>query len=269
VAQRVADTFVRVYPQLGVQQHSALRHVVLEVLEEEGILSEFPETWNRTLPAFTTVHTRLMEYADRTGHPLRRIAATVASHVSTLFVFNTFRPSGFRLDWARRLADRHSATVLQLHGLTHSVQTAATEFLLWDLIGYLEASGPSPLRCFVVLDEAHRLSFERDTPVERLLREGRKFGVGLILASQQPEDFSPTAFANTATKLIFQLTDERNAVTKYLTRKLRNARSAKDLAAKIGHLPRAHALSVVDNIGQVVRVASFGDREKDLPANAR
>ena len=79
-----------------------------------------------------------------------------------------------------------------------------TEFLLWNLIGFIEAMGPSPLRCFVVLDEAHKLSFDRGSPVEKLLREGRKFGLGLILASQQPEEFIPVAFANTATKVVFQ-----------------------------------------------------------------
>ena len=31
------------------------------------------------------------------------------------------------------------------------------------------------------------------------MREGRKFGLGVILASQQPDDFSPVAFSNTAT----------------------------------------------------------------------
>ena len=54
-----------------------------------------------------------------------------------------------------------------------------TEFLLWNLIGFIEAIGPGPLRCFVVLDEAHKLSFDRGSPVEKLLREGRKFGLGL------------------------------------------------------------------------------------------
>jgi len=83
--------------------------------------------------------------------------------------------------------------LIQLKGLEYSLERAVTEFLLWNLIGYIEALGPSPLRCFIVLDEAHKLSFDQGSPVEKLLREGRKFGLGLILASQQPEDFSTVA----------------------------------------------------------------------------
>ena len=44
--------------------------------------------------------------------------------------------------------------------------------------------------------------------MERLLRLGRKFGLGLVLASQQPEDFSPVAFANTASDLPMAITFE-------------------------------------------------------------
>ncbi len=37
VAQRVADTFARVYPKIGVQQHAVLRQAALEVLSEAGL----------------------------------------------------------------------------------------------------------------------------------------------------------------------------------------------------------------------------------------
>ena len=102
-----------------------------------------------------------------------RFASSAASHVSTLFVFNTFRASGQKLAWADILAARNRVVVIQLQGLEHSLERAVTEFLLWNLIGFIEAMGPGPLRCFVVLDEAHKLSFDRGSPVEKLLREGR------------------------------------------------------------------------------------------------
>jgi len=117
----------------------------------------------------------------------------VASHISTLFVFNTFRSNGQKLAWPEMMEVSNRVFLIQLKGLEYSLERAVTEFLLWNLIGYIEALGPSPLRCFIVLDEAHKLSFDQGSPVEKLLREGRKFGLGLILASQQPEDFSPVA----------------------------------------------------------------------------
>lgn len=260
VAQRVADTFARVYKKIGVQQHAVLRQAVLDVMADTGILADAADTWSSDLPAFAEVQRKLSEYGANPLNPQSRFAASAASHVSTLFVFNTFRPNGQRLSWTDMLAAHNHVVVIQLKGLEHSLERAVTEFLLWSLIGFIEAMGPGPLRCFVVLDEAHKLSFDRGSPVEKLLREGRKFGLGLLLASQQPEDFSPVAFANTATKIVFQVGDERSTISRQLHRKVKNAHSFAEIYQLITKLPRGCAYVVTDNIGRVVKVASFAQR---------
>jgi DNA phosphorothioation-dependent restriction protein DptH len=260
VAQRVADTFARVYKKIGVQQHAVIRQAVLEVMADVGILQNEPDTWSADLPAFGEVQNKLNALTGNPQNPRSRAAATAASHVSTLFVFNTFRPTGQRLSWSEMLDSRHRVVVIQLKGLEHSLERAVTEFLLWSLIGFTEAVGPGPLRCFVVLDEAHKLSFDRGSPVEKLLREGRKFGLGLILASQQPEDFSPVAFANTATKIVFQVGDERSTISRQLHRKIKNAHSFGEIYQLITKLPRGWAYAVTENVGRVVRITGFKDR---------
>jgi DNA phosphorothioation-dependent restriction protein DptH len=260
VAQRVADTFARVYKKIGIQQHSILRQAVLDVMADAQILQNEPESWASDLPAFGEIQVKLNDYAGNNQNGQARFAATAASHVSTLFVFNTFRPNGQRLSWPDMLGARNRVVVIQLKGLEHSLERAVTEFMLWNLIGYIEAMGPGPLRCFVVLDEAHKLSFDRGSPVEKLLREGRKFGLGLILASQQPEDFSPVAFANTATKVVFQVGDERSSISRQLHRKIKNAHSFGEIYQLITKLPRGYAYVVTENIGRVVRITSFADR---------
>jgi DNA helicase HerA-like ATPase len=212
------------------------------------------------LPAFVEVQNKLNDLAASQQNSQSRYAASAASHVSTLFVFNTFRPGGHRLSWTDMLEARNRVVVIQLKGLEHSLERAVTEFLLWNLVGFIEAMGPGPLRCFVVLDEAHKLSFDRGSPVEKLLREGRKFGLGLILASQQPEDFSPVAFANTATKIVFQVGDERSSISRQLHRKIKNAHSFGEIYQLITKLPRGCAYVVTGNIGRVVRVTSFANR---------
>jgi hypothetical protein len=66
--------------------------------------------------------------------------------------------------------------VIQLQRLEHSLERTVTEFLLWNLIGFVESVGPAPMGCFVVLDEAHKLAFVPGSPAEKLLREeGRLF----------------------------------------------------------------------------------------------
>src|SRR5712692_241018 len=145
-----------------------------------------------------------------TGPPISPLLVRPQGAMCTIFVFNTFQDNGLSLDWQNMLDGGDRVFVIQLKGFEHSLERAVTEFLLWNLIGFVESVGPGLMRCFVVLDEAHKLAFVPGSPAEKLLREGRKFGLGLILASQQPEDFSRVAFANTATKMVFQVGDDKS-----------------------------------------------------------
>jgi DNA phosphorothioation-dependent restriction protein DptH len=58
------------------------------------------------------------------------------------------------------------------------------------------------LRLIVILDEAHRLA--KDTSLPKLMKEGRKFGIGIVVASQGVRDFHPAIFENAGTKLLFR-----------------------------------------------------------------
>jgi DNA phosphorothioation-dependent restriction protein DptH len=260
VAQRVADTFARVYKRMGVQQHAVVRQAVLDVMADAKITVDAPKSWTLNLPAFEALQTKLQACGSNPRNAQARFAAAAASHISTVFVFNTFRQGGNKLAWSNLLRIENRVVIIQLKGLEHSLERAVTEFLLWSLIGFIEALGPGPLRCFVILDEAHKLSFDLGAPVEKLLREGRKFGLGLILASQQPEDFSPVAFANTATKIVFQVGDERSSISRQLHRKIKNAHSFGEIYQLITKLPRGSAYVVSENVGRVTRIASFAER---------
>jgi DNA phosphorothioation-dependent restriction protein DptH len=259
VAQRVADTFLRVYPKLGVQQHALIRRAVVDLLSESGIVAENPRSWAQSPPPFRDLEQKISELAGDEDVTTRRAASSAGPHISTLFFFNTFRKTGHALSWSDLVERRKEVWILQLGGLEASVERAVTEFLLWSLIRYFEVLGPSPLRCFVVLDEAHKLAFGPGSPVEKILREGRKFGLGVILASQQPEDFSTVAFANTATKIIFQTADHTGHVSRELHRKVKNGHSQEYISKTLGTLPRGSAYVVIANIGHVTRMLSFND----------
>ncbi|MGI0141981.1 MAG: ATP-binding protein [Candidatus Micrarchaeales archaeon] len=59
---------------------------------------------------------------------------------------------------------------------------------------------------FIVLDEAWKLLINDDT-LNVLIREGRKYGVGLVLASQLLNDISEKFLANVATVFAFRMQD--------------------------------------------------------------
>lgn len=262
VAQRVADTFQRVYSHIGVQQHAVLRQAVIDLLSKSGINAEETGSWNNDPPWFDGLQNQLAFYADDPKHPQRRIASSVASHISTVFVFNTFRAGGENLSWANMFDASGRVYIIKLKGLEHSLERVVTELLLWNLIGFIESLGPGELRSFAVLDEAHKLAFDTGSPVEKLLREGRKFGIGLILASQQPEDFSSVAFSNTATKLIFQVGDEDSKISRQISRKLRDGHSFEEIRQTITKLPRGVAYVVSENIGRVSKIMKISERKK-------
>jgi len=137
VAQRVADIFARVYKRIGVQQHAVVRQAVLDVMADADIRKDAPDSWVTDLPAFANVQAKLHAYASNPQNAQARFAASAASHISTVFVFNTFRRCGQKLAWSDFLRADNRAVIIQLKGLEHSLERAVTEFLLWNLIGFI------------------------------------------------------------------------------------------------------------------------------------
>lgn len=266
VAVRVSDCFSRVY-RIGVQQHALLRDVVIKVFEDFGIYRSDKSTWWKPPPSLSDVENKLLEIAREHFNETSKVALSLKSHVSTFFVFNTFRQSGESLRWDSFMDRAGKTLVIQLKGLEGRTQQVVTEFLLWDIYHFMMQSGPKALSLFCVLDEAHNLSFESGAPVDRLIREARKFGLGLILASQQAEDFSDTAYANTASKLIFQTLDEKRRVSRKIASKCKNYKNPSLLSDVVAKLPRGQAFFVTRNYGFSVKITPFSERQMSSSAH--
>ena len=102
---------------------------------------------------------------------------------------------------------------------TDEVKALVADLLLKKLINHLYIKGKSEdYWLYVIIDEAHRMMYP-GSPVELLLRESRKYGVGIILASQRPTDFSETILANAGTIIAFQESLDKDAV--FLSKQLR------------------------------------------------
>jgi DNA helicase HerA-like ATPase len=171
----------------------------------------------------------------------------------------SFRPG--KWSWDELIENKAARVhVLQFRGLEGKTQRVLVEVLLWHLFFHLKSHGQQSLRVFLVLDEAHHLSFRETGPLNGLLREARKFGLGIIFASQQPEDFSPVAYSNSASKLVFQTSDPKLKVSKFLAGKVENFNRPEEIRDAIGGLPRGEALFITRNRGLRVRIADFAKR---------
>ncbi|MDN5852062.1 MAG: DUF87 domain-containing protein, partial [Actinomycetia bacterium] len=93
--------------------------------------------------------------------------------------------------------------VIDVHGLMEQVQRAAGAFVLRKVYREMFRWGQTKqLRVAVVLDEAHRLA--RDVTLPKIMKEGRKYGVAVVVASQGVEDFHPDVLGNAGTKVAFR-----------------------------------------------------------------
>lgn len=65
------------------------------------------------------------------------------------------------------------------------------------------------LRLIIVLDEAWKIAKEDNSDAVMIVREGRKYNFGLIVASQNPTDISEAIFSNVGTTFILKVKFEK------------------------------------------------------------
>lgn len=107
--------------------------------------------------------------------------------------------------------------------ILHTIITVAARLIFEATQRYRKLNGKE-LPTVLVLEEAHTFvkrgnDEESDTPTstqmcrqtfERIAREGRKFGLGLVLSSQRPSELSPTVLAQCNTFLLHRIVNDRD-----------------------------------------------------------
>jgi hypothetical protein len=94
--------------------------------------------------------------------------------------------------------------VVDLHNLySETLQQAVGAFLLRKVYRDMFRWGTADrLRLIIVLDEAHCLA--RDITLPKIMKEGRKFGVAVVVASQGLRDFHQDVLGTAGTKIAFR-----------------------------------------------------------------
>lgn len=178
------------------------RDVVYEAVRDAYIASGF-DSDGKSLPSMNDVFTQLQRRElDRKG------TRNVTARCRPLFEFNLFSDDK---DTEFTFADAYKAgLVVDLHSLGLEVlQNAAGSFVLKKLYKDMFSWGESErIRLLVVLDEAHRLS--KDVTLPKLMKEGRKFGLAVVVASQSIQDFHPDVLENAGTKVAYRLNHPQN-----------------------------------------------------------
>jgi hypothetical protein len=190
----------RTFAPMGSVQLGVLDDLLDRCYRGCGITQEDQESWRREPPTFADLEELLEEEIARKKNPERLQA--LKTKISPVFDCRIFSKP------ALPIADT-GITRVDLSRLGLEVQFLASDVLLRHLFREAMLAGEAAegeLRYVFVVDEAKLLVARgKDDPlgiINRLASEARKYGVGLLLASQDLEHFSRDILNNVATKLV-------------------------------------------------------------------
>ena len=110
------------------------------------------------------------------------------------------------MSYVTRPIIRDGLKIISLGGLSSEVQNAVVSMLLRTMFRIAVESklGGTPVASIIAVEEAHVYAPERYNTaarsiIEKIAKEGRKFGLGLILISQRPRELSQTVLAQCGT----------------------------------------------------------------------
>lgn len=126
----------------------------------------------------------------------------LAARLRPLLEFDIFRPP--EESRSSLISAIKQGLVIDLHQLpSEMLQTLVGAFVLRKIYRDMFRWGMADrIRLVIVLDEAHRLA--RDVSLPLIMKEGRKFGVAVVVASQGIGDFHPDVLNNAGTKIAFR-----------------------------------------------------------------
>ena len=107
--------------------------------------------------------------------------------------------------------------------MTHIIASVIARMTLESLQRYRKINNGKTLPTTIVMEEAHTFikRYNDDTETysasstcakifEKIAREGRKFGLGLVLSSQRPSELSPTVLSQCNTFLLHRISNDRD-----------------------------------------------------------
>ena len=203
IIYEVADIIKKIF-KLGEIQESILRQAIRQSYQEYGIDLKSKGKY-KDFPTFHDVEKNIYRQEDSSN---KSVINSLTSRIEALFDIEMF--SGKTNVEYEDLFNK--TTVVELKDFpTEKVKSAIAEFFLNKLSYYIYSlERTKKIRMYTIIDEAHRLMYE-NSPLDRLLRESRKYGIGVILASQRPSDFNETVLANTGVLLSFQCNLDKDA----------------------------------------------------------
>lgn len=196
VAGAVRDIFVAIFPELGDIQGERIRKAIKDSFVEQG--------WGDGDPAELAEpeFSRWVEILRSEPKPDRGLK-TLLARLEELEDYGFFRTAKAQ----ESLWDSEEAVVIRIHSTQNdNLQKAFASLIFYSLYKDMFRRGVQDrITHALIFDEAHRAA--RLQLIPTMAKECRKYGISLVLASQEARDFHISLFSAIANYLILRLTE--------------------------------------------------------------
>lgn len=148
----------------------------------------------------------------------RGCGKNLVANTSTMLVVEKLKAYGIRLDVCTRNVEERverlinslsdTSVIVDLSPLSDPLRDIVLWALLSSLSESIEKTSAKKLRRIIVVDEAWRLRKAPLSLLQKMFKEGRSYGVSVILATQDPEDVIEEIWNNTSIVIIFGSSDK-------------------------------------------------------------
>jgi DNA polymerase III delta prime subunit len=230
VAGALRDIFTAIFPELGDIQGERIRRAIKDSFIEGG--------WDDPNAVLADLHEptfkRFLEILRNDPKPDRGLR-TLLSRLDELddYGFFDLRESDYTL-W-----ESERPIVIRIHTTQNdNLQKAFASLVFYGLYKEMFRRGlQDHITHAVVFDEAHRAAGLKLIPT--MAKECRKYGISLVVASQEAKDFNISLFSAIANYLVLRLTE---ADAKALVRNVSSSQQERVLVDKIKQMDRFRAL---------------------------
>ena len=230
VAGAMRDIFAAIYPELGDIQAERIRGAIKESFVEVGWGNANAAASDLREPTFS----RFVEILRGDPKPDRGLR-TLLARLEELedYGFFNLRESHSSL-W-----ESEQPTVIRIHTTQNdNLQRAFASLVFYGLYKDMFRRGiQDRITHALIFDEAHRAAGLKLIPT--MAKECRKYGISLVLASQEAKDFDVSVFSAIANYLVLRLTE---ADAKSLVRNVSSSQQERVLIDKIKQMDRFKAL---------------------------